>query len=211
MRNLLIIIALAFGAYKGYDHYAEASTIAYDEQGNPLTLVFTIDRCGKYCDNAIALLNKRNIDFIEYNISESEDNADLMKKYGGKRTLPYVVTGNRKLTGFEKNQWVAMLAEVHGWDALTRKEQKLLRNNFDDSGSPIIVMYSDEKCGYCQKAKAYFESEDVAYVERDIKKDRSAYSDYKALQGNGTPLIYVGYRRVNGFNERALDEALELL
>jgi len=211
MRNLLIIIALAFGGYKAYDHYIEVTTAAYDEQGNPLTLVFTMNSCGQYCNNAIALLNKRNINFTEYNISQSEDNANLMKKYGGKRTLPYIVTGHRKLTGFEKNQWVAALAEVHGWEVLSRSEQKLLRKNFDNNGLPLVVMYSTETCGYCKKAKAYFENEGVTYIERDIKKDRSANSDYKALQGSGTPLIYVGYRRINGFNEKTLDEALELL
>ncbi len=211
MRNLLIIIALAFGGYKAYDHYLEASTAAYDEQGNPITLVFTYDGCGKYCENAIQLLKKRRIDFTEYNISQSEENVRLMKQYGGKRTMPYIVTGNRKLTGFEKNQLVGALAEVHGEDALTRKEKNLLRKNFDDNGSPIVVMYATEKCGYCVKARAYFKNEGIAYVERDINQDRAASRDFKALQGHGTPLIYVGYRRVNGFNERALDDALELL
>jgi len=170
-----------------------------------------MDDCGRHCDKAIALLNKRHINFTEYNISQNEDNASLMKKYGGKRTLPYIVTGNRKLTGFEKNQLVGALAEVHGWDALTRREQKLLRKNFDDDGSPIVVMYATEKCGYCVKARAYFENEGVAYVERDINKDSAARRDFKALQGHGTPLIYVGYRRVNGFNQKVLDDALELL
>ena len=211
MRNLLIVAVLAFGGYKAYDRYLEVSTAAYDEQGNPLTLVFTFDGCGQYCDKAIKTLKKRKIDFTEYNISQSEDNASLMKKYGGKRTLPYIVTGNRKLTGYDKHRLVSALAEVHGSELLTRSEQKLLSKNFDDNGQPIVVMYATKQCGYCIKAKAYFEDEGIPYVERDINQDRSAKRDYKALQGTGTPLIYVGYRRVNGFNVKALDDALELL
>jgi len=210
MRNIIIIAIIAFGGYKVWDHLANQPAMAYDESGNPLTLVFTFDGC-KPCTSATKLLDERDIDYTEYNLQENEDNLELMKSYGGKRNLPYIVTGNLTLSGYQQDELVGALAEVYGWEVLKRAEQRLLRQNFDDSGNPVIVMYATEKCGYCKKARQYFEEQGVPYTERDVEKDRSASNDYRALKASGTPLIYVGTRRISGFNQEKLDEALKLL
>ena len=60
-------------------------------------------RCA-HCDWAVALLNKKNVNFVEYNINEDPTKRDeMLKKSNGARTVPqifiddYHVGGNREL------------------------------------------------------------------------------------------------------------------
>jgi glutaredoxin len=64
-----------------------------------------------------------------------------------------------------------------------------------------VVMFSAQWCGYCRKARDYFQSSGVAFRERDIEKDAAARAEYDRLGGTGVPLILVGDRRLNGFSE----------
>ena len=66
-------------------------------------IIYTGLRCA-HCDWAIALLNKKNVDFVEYNINEDPTKRDeMLKKSNGARTVPqifiddYHVGGNREL------------------------------------------------------------------------------------------------------------------
>ena len=210
MRNLLILILLAFGAFKAYDYFAHPAIAAYDEAGNPNTLVFTFNGCPP-CDNEMKLLDERHINYTEHNISADAASAELMKTYGGGRQFPFIVSGNRTQAGFEKDSLIGMLAEVHGPEILTSTERRLMRYNFDEAGLPRVVMYMTERCGYCKQAKAYLQQKGIDVVERDIEKNASAKRDFNLLKGGGTPLIYVGFRRVPGFNKNKLSDALEVL
>jgi len=207
MRNLFILAIIIAGGYQLYVKYQEHATAAYDENGNPRTLLFTFNGC-KPCDDARTLLTKRHVDFEEFNVSEGDAQADKMKAYGGGRILPYLVTGNRKLSGFNKYELIGALAEVHGQKLLTRQEQNIMKTNFDSAGNPRVVMYGTQRCGYCIKAREYFNDEGVEYTEFDIEKSSVANRNFKALEAHGTPLVYVGYRRVDGFNRNKLDAAL---
>ncbi len=64
-----------------------------------------------------------------------------------------------------------------------------------------VVMFSAEWCGYCRKARRYFQANRVAFRERDIDKDPAARREYERLGGRGLPLILVGDRRMSGFSE----------
>ncbi len=210
MRNLLILAIIVAGGYQLYVRYQAYATAAYDENGNPLTLLFTFNGC-KPCDDARTLLKKRQVDFEEFNVSDGDAQAEKMKAYGGGRLLPYIVTGNRKLSGYNKYEMISTLAEVHGQKLLTRQEQKIMNTHFDSAGNPRVVMYATQRCGYCIKAREYFNDEGVEFTEFDIDKSAVAKRNFKALESPGTPLVYVGYRRVDGFNKNKLDEALAAL
>lgn len=67
-----------------------------------------------------------------------------------------------------------------------------------------VVMYSTPNCGYCRKAKSFFDKYKIAYTEYDITTDKQAKERFTALKGNGVPLIVVGDRRIPGFNEKLL-------
>jgi len=68
-----------------------------------------------------------------------------------------------------------------------------------------VVMYSTSWCGYCKKARAYFKKNNIAFVEYDIEKDARAKSQYDKLNGKGVPVILVGEKRMNGFNESGFE------
>lgn len=65
---------------------------------------------------------------------------------------------------------------------------------------PPVVMYATSWCGYCRKARAYFKQNNIAYVEYDIEKDKSAYQRYKNLGGRGVPVITIAEETIFGFS-----------
>jgi len=63
-----------------------------------------------------------------------------------------------------------------------------------------VTMYSTSWCGYCKKARNYFNKKNISYVEYDIEKDQRAKHEYDLLGGKGVPVILVGKKKMNGFN-----------
>jgi glutaredoxin len=74
---------------------------------------------------------------------------------------------------------------------------------------PEVRMYATDWCPFCEKARAFFKRHGIPYVEHDIEKSPGANAEYRRLGGRGIPLIFVGERRVNGFNEPLLRDALK--
>ena len=53
-----------------------------------------------HCDWARALLNKKNVDFVEHNIRENpEKREEMLKKSNGARTIPQIFIGNYHVGG----------------------------------------------------------------------------------------------------------------
>ena len=70
-----------------------------------------------------------------------------------------------------------------------------------------VVMFSTSWCGYCRKARAFFEANNIAFEEIDAERTRSEgiRATYKRY---GVPYIVVGGEQVRGFNERRLRQLL---
>ena len=66
-------------------------------------------------------------------------------------------------------------------------------------------MYGASWCGYCKKAKKYFNKNNIRFVEYDIERSTKGKRDYKALNGTGVPIILVGDQRMNGFSEAGFE------
>ncbi|MCM8854180.1 MAG: DUF4124 domain-containing protein [Candidatus Thiodiazotropha sp.] len=64
-----------------------------------------------------------------------------------------------------------------------------------------VVMYSTKWCGYCKKARRYFKSNRISFVEYDVESSAKGKRDYKKLGAGGVPIILVGKHRLNGFSE----------
>jgi len=58
-----------------------------------------------------------------------------------------------------------------------------------------VIMYSTQWCGYCKKAKAYFNAKGIGFSERDIEKSTRAREEHLALGGGGVPVIVIGKRK----------------
>ncbi|MDO3381473.1 glutaredoxin family protein [Gilvimarinus algae] len=63
-----------------------------------------------------------------------------------------------------------------------------------------VVMYSTSWCGYCKKARQYFESQGIAYNERDIETSTRARQEYEQLGASGIPFLLIGNDTMNGWN-----------
>lgn len=74
--------------------------------------------------------------------------------------------------------------------------------------SPQVIMYATKSCGYCAKARAYFQSRNVTWDERDIEDSTKVWDEWHELGGVGTPLILIDGERFQGFNQAQLDSAL---
>jgi len=77
------------------------------------------------------------------------------------------------------------------------------------AASVPVVMYATSWCPYCAQARAYFESNGIAYVEHDVEKSAAAKAEFRRLHGRAVPLILVGRERLDGFSELAFEFALQ--
>ena len=102
-----------------------------------------------------------------------------------------------------RNQQAVEAVELRPINSYERVEISVIEANYADSpvlAAKRVVMYSTERCGYCKKARAYFEANKIAYTEHDIEKSQSARRAFDKMNGTGVPIILVGNKRMNGFS-----------
>ena len=73
-------------------------------------------------------------------------------------------------------------------------------------GKKNVVLYGTSWCGYCTKARRYFQANNIPFEDYDIESSASAKSEYDALNGKGVPLILVGDNLMNGFSESQFNQ-----
>lgn len=71
-----------------------------------------------------------------------------------------------------------------------------------------VVMYATTTCPYCEKVRDLLASEGVKYTEYQIDKSEAANAEFIAKGGIGVPLLYIGERRIDGFREGTIRNAL---
>lgn len=76
--------------------------------------------------------------------------------------------------------------------------------------SKEVVMFSTKRCGYCHKAKAFFNKHGIRFTEIDINSSPEGRKRFKKLNGRGVPLILIGNQTIRGFNKPAIKNALGL-
>lgn len=208
MKKILTVAAIIAAGYYLYDQ-SSSNVGAYADDGTPKTIFFTTDQCGSACDEMRRYLKSR-VPFEKHDAFDNGPGHELYEMYGGTGFLPYVVIGKQRVTGPDRGGIISSVAAEFGLEKVKDKERKALQRNFDNSGNPRVVMYATDWCGYCKQARQYFAENGIDYVEFDIEKDRSAKRDFDALLGSGTPLLYHGYARMVGFNQRQVDSQLDL-
>lgn len=175
---------------------------AFDEQGNPLTLVFTHDNCGKPCGEAVGFLKKRGIDYSLYSLDNNDVNTALWKEYGGVNSFPNIIVGDERAYGSYKSQIVSALAMNYGDSVLTSAERYYMKKHFNADGSDRLVMYSASWCGYCKQLRETLDKNDVDYLEIDVEKSAQRKSMTAAMEITGYPLVYFGYKRMQSSSPR---------
>jgi glutaredoxin len=69
-----------------------------------------------------------------------------------------------------------------------------------------VVMFSTERCGYCKKARRYFNERGIVFTEKKIDSDKEAWNEYQQLNATGVPVILVGRKRMDGFSQGTFDQ-----
>jgi len=74
-----------------------------------------------------------------------------------------------------------------------------------------IVLFSTSTCPYCAQARALLDARGADYADLRIDDSEQARSEFKAIEGSGVPVLLIGPRRIDGFREGAIIEALAAL
>ena len=72
-----------------------------------------------------------------------------------------------------------------------------------------VTVYSTPSCGYCHKAKEFFQAKGVEYKEIDVSQDHAAAQAMVEKSGQmGVPVIEIADSIVVGFNQPVIEELL---
>ena len=74
--------------------------------------------------------------------------------------------------------------------------------------APRITLYTTRNCPNCRKAKQYLQQLGLRFQEMDVNHSARAQKEFARLGARGVPVIVVGGTRIDGFDRRRLDAAL---
>ncbi|MCP4347959.1 MAG: hypothetical protein GY795_20845 [Desulfobacterales bacterium] len=151
--------------------------------------MFVANNCPP-CDEAANFLDENGVDYTSYNINESDDNVKKFRRFNS-RALPLIIIDGERIQGFDRSILSIAVNNRVGTDAESQE----------------VVIYTTKQCGWCRKATGFFQKHDIDFVEYDIGESKNK-QQYDELGGRGTPLIYIGGNRIDGFNEKAVKMAL---
>ena len=74
-----------------------------------------------------------------------------------------------------------------------------------------VIVYSTATCPWCTKVKDYLDKNNVEYEAFDVASDREKAMEMVNKSGQqGVPVIDIDGNIVVGFNQKKIDEHLEL-
>jgi len=76
--------------------------------------------------------------------------------------------------------------------------------------NPEVILYGTSWCPYCRKARDFFRSRGIDFIEHDIEKDKEAAIRKKELDSrSGVPFVIINGRQIRGYSESAYERALQ--
>lgn len=103
----------------------------------------------------------------------------------------------------EKVQTEQVDIQINSFEGMNISDSDFLeareRQKAEARKSPNVVMYSATWCGYCRKARNYFNQQGISFREYDIENSSKGRRDYAKMNGTGVPIIFVGKKRMQGF------------
>ena len=86
----------------------------------------------------------------------------------------------------------------------------LVENNPKEPNYGITV-FTTAWCPYCKKTVALLNNLNVNYTNCDIEKSTTAYEKYRAVGGNGVPLILIGNLKIDGYEPELIRTSIQKL
>jgi len=211
MKKILLLAVCLFSGYALYrnGYFSASQTGAFDKNGKPSALLFVGPECGDHCERVRVLMKARGIAFDEIDVTV-KDGAPVANPYGI-TNYPAVLIGKQRILGDDMMAIASALAENFGKQALTHSEQIAMDGHFDERGRAKVVMYGTSWCPYCKQQRKFFADNNIAFDDIDVETSDVGKLAYAALEGEGYPLTYVGYRRFSGVKEGELLAAIEEL
>lgn len=208
MKKILLLGLIAFGAYNSYQKgFPGFPLLGQSGKANAsMVVLFVGPGCGEHCDRIRDLLAERHVRYEEIDVA-GPDGAPVENAYGVNR-FPTTIIGSRQILGDDMPAIFSTLAETYGKDVLTDSERVAMADHFDGEGRAKIVMYGTSWCPICKQEKNFFEANGIDFDNVDVEASESGAQSYRILKGTGYPLTYVGYRRIAGFSEQKLREAI---
>lgn len=78
-----------------------------------------------------------------------------------------------------------------------------------DANDANVEMFATRWCGYCKKAREYFEARGIAITEYDIETDVAAARRKQEIYPSpGVPLVVINGKPIQGFAPYAYEQAL---
>jgi mycoredoxin len=74
-----------------------------------------------------------------------------------------------------------------------------------------IVLFSTATCPFCAQARALLDARGADYADLRVDESAQTHAAFKAIEGSGVPVLLIGRRRIDGFREDAIVEALAAL
>ena len=74
--------------------------------------------------------------------------------------------------------------------------------------APRITLYSSSNCPHCRRAREYLRRKGMHFQELDVQRNPRAQKAFARLGARGVPVIMIGDKRIDGFDIRRLDAAL---
>ncbi len=84
------------------------------------------------------------------------------------------------------------------------------KTEMPQKSSREVVLYVDPRSASSKQAKAWFEQNKIPCVLHDITSSEEEKKRFEALHGTGTPLIFIGDQRVDGWDEKKVKELLDV-
>ena len=84
--------------------------------------------------------------------------------------------------------------------------QQMLANDITDEHE--LVFFSAPWCGYCDRARDWFDAEGINYLEIDIEASTDGNRLWCDAGGRGVPLVLIGDQRIPGYAPAAYAGAL---
>lgn len=78
-----------------------------------------------------------------------------------------------------------------------------------NAAQPEVVLYATSWCPYCAKARDFFQSHQIKYVEYDIEHDAAAQKAYREVNGRGVPVVLVGDEVIHGYDPQTMSQLLD--